>query len=169
MIQVDLPALVLEQVVGIPLDTQILANGLTKRESRLGNEDAVADFAHDSHGIVESSGAPEGQEDVVGVDWVRLSAELLSDGLASSWCASRGSVAIVLLRLYSLNDCSVYGLRELEAVGLGWLSKTEVDHGLLVVLGRAQLVLEDLADGVDDVGAGGGAVLHLSPGGVAGV
>lgn len=133
--QINLPALVGQQVVGVEFDSEILADWLTKGESRFGDEDSVADFAHDRDRVVKCARAAKGQENVVWVDWVLFVAELLSDSLASRESARRLGVPIMLLALNDFNDCLIYGRRELETIGSGGFSKAEIAESFGVVLG----------------------------------
>ena len=93
--KINLPALIREQIVCVEFHTEILADWLTKRESRLRHKDAITDLAHDCDGIVEGARAAECKEHIVWVNRVLLSAELISDGLAGGRSASRLRVAVL--------------------------------------------------------------------------
>ena len=94
-----------------------------------------------------------------------LVAKLLGDSLASGESARLLRVPIMLFALYYLNDRLIYGRRQFKTVCSRGLTKTKIAEGFLVVLGQGHLALKQLTDGIDDVGAGCGAVLHLGPGG----
>ncbi len=115
--QVDLPAFLGEQVVCVEFHTEVLADGLTEREARLGDKDAVTDFTHDCHRVVQSARASKGKEHVVWVNRVLLRAELVSDGLASWGGARRLRVAVLGLRLNDLDDRLIDDWRKLKAIG----------------------------------------------------
>ena len=104
MVQVDLPALIGQQVILVELDVQILADWLAEWETWFRYENAVADFTENGNRVVECTRAAEGQEDVVWVDRVILSAELLGDGGARGHGARRSRVPVVLFALDRLND-----------------------------------------------------------------
>ena len=94
-----------------------------------------------------------------------VSAKFLSDSGASGLGACRLRVAIVLLAFDSLYNRLVDDGRQLETIGTGGLTQAEPHMRLLMVRIHAQLLFQDLTDRVDDVGAGGGTVLDLGPGG----
>ena len=104
MVQVDLPALIGQQVILVEFNIQILADWLAEWEAWFRNENAIADFTENSNRIVKCAGAAEGQEDVVWVDRVIHSAELLRNGGARGHGARRSRVAVVLFALDCLND-----------------------------------------------------------------
>jgi len=53
--QVDLPASLRKERVGVVLHTQVLADGLAEWEAGLGDQNAIANFAEDCNRIVEGS------------------------------------------------------------------------------------------------------------------
>ena len=85
VLQIDLPALVGQQVILVEFDVQILADWLAEWETWFRDENAIADFTEDGDGIVEGAGAAERQKDVIWLDRMLHSAELLSDGRARGY------------------------------------------------------------------------------------
>ena len=134
MIQVDLPALLRQKVIGVEFHTEVLADGLAKGEARLGHKDAIANLTHDGNCVVEGSRAAKCEEHIVRVDWVLLSAEFVRDGLAG-WCNTcRLRVAVLGLRLDHFDDSLVDDWGQLKAIGLGGLAQAQIDHRFLVIL-----------------------------------
>ena len=161
--QVDLPALLRQKVVCVEFHTEVLADGLAEWEARLGHKDSIADFTHDSNRVVECSRAAKSKEDIVRVDRVLFSAKFVSDGLAGRRNTCRLRVAVLSLGLDHLDDSLVDDRGQLEAIGLGGLAKTQIDHRFLVILGWAELTFQDLADWVVHVRAGGRSMLNVGP------
>jgi len=116
MIQINAPALIWQEVIVHKLNTQILANWLTKRETGFGYKYVITDFAHDRHRAVECARTTKGEEHIVRINWMLWGTKLLSDSLASRWAASRLGVAIVCLTLNYVNYCFVDYVREFKSV-----------------------------------------------------
>ena len=122
-VEVNLPAFIRQQIVRIKLNTQILADGLAKRESWLGNEDAVANFAHHAHCVVKSTRATKRQEHIIWINRVFRSAKLFGHGGSSRCSAGWLRIPIMLLRLNYLDDRLVYGCRQLKPICTWRLTK----------------------------------------------
>ena len=88
----------------VEFDIQILADWLAEWETWFRNENAITDFTEHGNRIIECTRAAEGQEDVIWIDRMILSAELLGDGGARGHGARRTRVPIVLFALDCFND-----------------------------------------------------------------
>lgn len=153
-VEIDFPLLLRVEIVEVVLDAEVFTDGLAQWEARSGNKNGLATLSHDGDGVVESTGASHGEEDVVGVDLLGLGRELLSDGLACGQATTGLCVAIVAF-IDGSDDGFVDFLGDSETIGDGRFAETQVDHGQGVVLVGLHLPLEDLTDGVADISAQG--------------